>query len=114
MIHITGTFKEGWYSAEATTGGAFDYTYTEETGWSEDPNHAPTQLEALSTVVMTRDNVGVPPGSGHKPSFDEPPEIRIFRTIDAYLSEFCEVLNIDTDLFDDAETGDGPGEEVIH
>ena len=78
MIHITGTFKEGWYSTEAPTAD-FDYTYTEETGWSEDPNHAPTQLEALSSVVMTWGDVGVPPGSGHKPSFDEPPENRVTR-----------------------------------
>ena len=113
MIHITGTFKEGWYSAEATTGGAFDYTYTEETGWSEDPNHAPTQLEALSTVVMTRDNVGVPPGSGEKPSLVEPPENRIYRTIEAYFNEFCETLNVETDIFDD--TGfDSLGGQIIY
>ena len=113
MIHITGTFKEGWYSAEATTGGAFDYTYTEETGWSEDPNHAPTQLEGLSTVVMTRDNVGVPPGSGEKPSLVEPSESRIYRTVEAYLNEFCETLNIETDVFDD--TGfDSLGGQIIY
>ena len=112
MIHITGTFKEGWYSAEAPTAD-FDYTYTEETGWSEDPNHAPTQLEGLSTVVMTRDNVGVPPGSGEKPSLVEPSESRIYRTVEAYLNEFCETLNIETDVFDD--TGfDSLGGQIIY
>ena len=113
MIHITGTFKEGWCSTEAPTGD-FDYTYTEETGWSDDPNHPSSQLSALSSFVITRGNVGVPPGSGHKPSFDEPPEIRIFRTIEAYLNEFCETLNIETDLFDENTGLDSLGGQIIY
>jgi len=114
MIHITGTFKEGWYSTEAPTAD-FDYTYTEETGWSEDPNHAPTQLEALSTVVMTKDNVvGPPPSSGQKPSLVEPSENRIYWTIEAYLNEFCETLNIETDLFDENTGLDSLGGQIIY
>ena len=110
MIHITGTFKEGSYATDDATGD-FDYTYTEETGWSDDPNHPASPWGPLSAMVISRGNVGPPPGK-IEPSFTGPDEGQILHTIYAFLNEFCETLTIDTDYFDDTETDDLGGQII--